>query len=173
MQVTLAQCLYSNRSNHISRSQLVLMSNTQQRTNQYIFSGAIRAHGFCTSCPMSRRHSTKPGMSTVGYDINGNAVYNDEESYEAPRRLISLHFPESRMERMVPEAFNNKNVKVQPTICWLSIQRQTHAILIGSSYISILATWGFSKGLHSFSDDLCFEKSKGCCCILFSFSQNE
>lgn len=81
------------------------------KAEEYV--GAIRAHGFCTSCPLSRRHSTKSGMSTAGYDVNGNAVFQDEESHhDKPRRLISLHFPASRMESMIPEAFTNKGVKM-------------------------------------------------------------
>nr|XP_039263649.1 sulfotransferase family cytosolic 1B member 1-like isoform X1 [Styela clava] len=74
------------------------------------FDNAVRAHAFCEVCPMSRRVSGGKNKKVIGYDANGNEIFENES--EKRRRIVSLHFPAKRMEKMMPDAFNNANVKM-------------------------------------------------------------
>lgn len=77
-----------------------------------VFTSAVRAHAFCDICPMARRRRKKSGQEKkiIGYDANGNEAYETDEI--GRRRIVSLHFPVEKMERMIPEAFTNNAVKV-------------------------------------------------------------
>lgn len=82
------------------------------------FSNAVRAHAFCDVCPMARRRNahnqSKNNKNVVGFDANGKEVYENDD--EKRRRIISLHFPLKRMEKMMPEVFTDDAVKVSAYI---------------------------------------------------------